>query len=89
MDSLTLNEKLLAKLEELKKNPLTYYIGVDSYSDDQESSFCLGYRQGDIFRVVLAKTERNKDSFIEEVNNLIKYFNAVKIEMNDKRKSSI
>lgn len=72
-------EKLLTQIELLKLDPPKYYIGVDTY-DETESSLCLGYQQGGNFTVLLAKTERNKDSFNEEVNNLMKYFNAVKIE---------
>ena len=77
---------LLTKIEELKKNPIQYYIGVDSYSDDTESSYCLGYKRGDTFEILLAKNEENKDSFMEEVNNLMKYFNAVIIEENGETK---
>lgn len=75
-----LNKLLLVRTVEIRENPREYYIGVDSYSDDNKSSYCFGYKEGDIFVVLLAKTENNKDSFIEEVNNLVKYFNAVKIE---------
>lgn len=80
------NEALLARIEELKKNPRVYLIAMDTYSDDKESAFCLGYMEGDKFVTLLAKTETNKESFIEEVNNLMKYFNAVKIEKRGKGK---
>lgn len=80
METLFNSELLLERIEEVKKDPPKYYIGVDGYSDDNESSFCLGYKNGDGFIIVLAKTESNKDIFNEEVNNLMKYFNAVKIE---------
>ena len=78
-------------IENIKKEPIQYYIGVDAYSSDTESSYALGYRTDDNFVVLLAKTERNKDTFMEEVNNLVKYFNAVKIEENGetKRKNRI
>ena len=82
MNSLLLNEALLARIEELKKDPSQYFIGADSYSDDTQSSYCLGYKTNNTFVIILAKTEKNKDSFMEEVNNLMKYFNAIKPEFN-------
>lgn len=88
MKSIFDTESLSVRIQELRESPLKYYIGIDSYSDDNESSYCLGYKIEDKFVIVLAKTERNKKIFIEEVNNLMKYFNAVKIEERGKRKNS-
>ena len=82
------NKRLKTIIEKLENDPIEYYIGIDSYSDDGVSSYCLGYRQGNIFRVLLAKTERNPYIFKEEVDNLTKYFNAEQIIEHGKRKNS-
>jgi len=66
------------KMENLvKKNP-KYYIGLDTY-DENQCAYCLILSTESQDYILLAKTIPDKKQFDEEVNNLVKYFNAQKI----------
>ena len=67
-----------AQLEKLKTKPCTYAIGVDTY-DKKSFSYCVARKCDGITEILLAKTMKKEIKFNEEVKNLMKYFNAVKI----------
>lgn len=64
-----------------KENPTKepkYIIGIDTY-DKNNSAYCLMKKNEDHIEVLLAKTIRDENEFKEEVENIAKYFNAVKV----------
>jgi len=76
-------------LKDFKPINYQYIIGVDTY-DENMSAYCLMRRGSDsdcIIEVLLAKNMHkiHQKEFMEEVENLAKYFNAVTI-WNDETK---
>ena len=52
-----------------------YVIGVDTYDKDA-LTYCFGRILYGVFEIMLSKTMRDKKEFRQEVENLVKYFNA-------------
>lgn len=63
-----------------KSGKVKYFMGVDMV-DDKVKAYCLVRKiEGEIDTFILAKQSTNEKNFIEEVNNLAKYFNATIIK---------
>lgn len=77
-------ERIEERIQELKLSPPRKYImGVDYSGDIGPCSYVLGYLEGDVFTIILTKSQKHCTySFKQEINNLTDYFNAVKKEMN-------
>lgn len=81
MKDIVLDTETVIKLEnranELIKG-VTHVIGVDE--TDGVYAYCLmrKERHDNSTHIILAKTMKNKTQFVEEIENLAKYFNAVK-----------
>ena len=74
-----LNKQLKAQLEKVKNQKVRYAICTDLY-DKNAKAYCLvKYTEDKKMEVILTKTTR-EDTFMEEVENLAKYFNAEIIE---------
>ncbi len=71
-------QKLDNALNNLKNIGVRYVIGIDH--GDTISSYCLVRFIGDKIDVVLSKTSSDKDDFESEVDNIVKYFNAIKLQ---------
>ncbi len=69
---------LKEKHKELTENPISYYIGVDIL-DEKNMAYCLMRKQGENAEIMLANVRHDEKEFKQEVDNLAKYFNAVKI----------
>jgi len=52
-----------------------YAIGVDTYDKDN-LAYCLTRKIGDTIEVLLSKVSREEAEFLQEVDNLAKYFDA-------------
>ncbi len=52
-----------------------YAIGVDTYDKDN-LAYCLTRKMGDTIEVLLSKVSREETEFLQEVDNLAKYFDA-------------
>lgn len=81
MSNILLDTESVIKLEnranELIKG-VTHIIGVDE--TDGKFSYCLMRKEkhDNSIHIILAKTMKDEAQFIEEINNLAKYFNAIK-----------
>lgn len=62
-----------------------FFIGVDTYDYDA-NTYCLVRQVNGVSDIINIKTIRNQKAFEEEVENVSKYFNAMKVDENiDKR----
>jgi hypothetical protein len=66
-------DKALLKRATIKQ--IEYVMGVDTYDKDA-LTYCLGRKVDGMFEIILTKTMRDEKEFKQEVENLIKYFNA-------------
>ena len=74
--------------EELLENrrvECNYYMGIDNY-DKNNPAYCLTRMLNGVAEVLLCKVVHGEKEFNEEVNNIAKYFNAIKITEDDKNK---
>jgi hypothetical protein len=59
-----------------------YIMGVDTYDKDA-LVYCFGRKIDGVFEIMLTKTMRNETEFNQEIENLVKYFNAEVIRNGD------
>ncbi|MHA2366648.1 MAG: hypothetical protein ACXAC7_22035 [Candidatus Hodarchaeales archaeon] len=71
----------MSDLERSKKAQqlmVDYYIGVDTYDSDA-LAYLLARKVGKDTEILLCKSMPEKNEFMQEVENLAKYFNATVI----------
>lgn len=59
-----------------EQNKVYYVMGVDTY-DEGSPTYCLMRRLNGKTEILLSKTIRDDATFKEEVENLVKYFDAI------------
>lgn len=69
---------ILNMLEHIRKQE--YIMGIDTY-DKETMAYCLGIKKDGFFEVLLAKTMNDEKEFNEEVQNLVKYFDATTVRV--------
>ena len=55
-------------------------MGINTY-DKETMAYCLGIKKDGFFEVLLAKTMNDEKEFNEEVQNLVKYFDATTVRV--------
>ena len=65
-------------LEKVAIKKPTYAIGIDTY-DKESLAYCLTRKVDGVIEILLLKTMKDEAAFEEEVNNLAKYFDAIKL----------
>ena len=77
------NRQLLEeRLKELGKHKPEYFIGIDTY-DEENLAYCIVMKHGESSTIVQLKNMVDRVAFDEEVANLAKYFDAVIIKETD------
>lgn len=65
-------------LEKIAIKQSEYVMGVD-IGDKNTHTYCLGRKVDGVFEIILSKTTSDEKEFKQEVENLVKYFNAKQI----------
>lgn len=69
---------ILRRIKYLGQNKPRYIIGIDS-SEKDNNAYCISRVIGNDMQIIFSKVIKDEKEFEAEVNNLAKYFNAVKI----------
>lgn len=60
-------------------NKPQYIISIDTY-DKNVFAYCLSRKTNEVVEILLCKTMKDETEFKQEVDNLVKYFNAIEIK---------